>query len=224
MSLNYPGPLFPGGYSWEFLVGGSVPLRFSKSWPYFRPKYLFFYTRFQLRLTKSTPRSRAGLEEILLSSFRFRAQTKRFLKIHLEFAYYLFFLIHLELKWQLRSYTPVGPSKIISDSRPKWGNSVPFSDWIGPKPYPLGRHMPVRHILENTPWASFQRSAPRIIFRIECKEIQFKTSWYCYVYINASSLSSAPFICCCTFAQDVLTMRILIFLSIFPLASLPSGK
>ena len=151
MSLNSPGPPFPGGYSWEFLVGGSVPLRFSYSWPYFRPKYLICYTRFQLRLTKSTPRSRAGLEEILLSSFRFRAQTKRFLKIRLEFAYYLFFLIHLELKWQLRSYTPVGPSKIISDSRPKWGNSVPFSDWIGTKPYPLGLHMPVRLLLENTP-------------------------------------------------------------------------
>ena len=168
MSLNSPGPLFPGGYSWEFLVGGSVPLWFSYSWPYFRPKYLIFYTRFQLRPTKSTPRSRAGLEEILLSSLRFRAQTKRFLKIHLEFAYYLFFLIHLELKWQLRSYTPVGPSKIITDSRPKWGNSnTRFQTKTAQRPYPLGRHMPVRLLLENTPWASFQRPAPGIIFKIE---------------------------------------------------------
>ena len=35
----------PGGYCWEFLVGGAA--LFSKSWPYFRPKNVIFHTRFQ---------------------------------------------------------------------------------------------------------------------------------------------------------------------------------
>ena len=32
---------------------------------------------------------------------------------------------HLELKQQIRSYTPVVPSKTISDSRPKWAQCLP---------------------------------------------------------------------------------------------------
>ena len=39
---------------------------------------------------------------------------------HFEFAYFSFFLTHLELKRKLRSYTSVVPSKTIPDSRPKW--------------------------------------------------------------------------------------------------------
>ena len=35
----------PGGYCWEFLVGGAA--LFSKSWPYFRRKNVIFHTRFQ---------------------------------------------------------------------------------------------------------------------------------------------------------------------------------
>ena len=40
-----------GRYSWEFLVGYAA--RFSKSWPYFRPKNVIFHTRFQTRPLKS---------------------------------------------------------------------------------------------------------------------------------------------------------------------------
>ena len=36
-----------------------------------------------------------------------QSSTTRFLAIHFEFAYYPFFLIHLELKQQIRSYAPV---------------------------------------------------------------------------------------------------------------------
>lgn len=45
--------------------------------------------------------------------------------MHPEFTYYSFFLIHLDLKLQIRSYTPVVPSKTIADSRPKCVKSIP---------------------------------------------------------------------------------------------------
>ena len=47
----------------------------------------------------------------MLLLLRLERQQKRFLKIHFEFAYYSFLLIHLELKRQTRSYTPVFPQK-----------------------------------------------------------------------------------------------------------------
>ena len=49
--------------------------------------------------------------EIMLLLLRLERQQKRFLKIHFEFAYYSFLLVHLELKRQTRSYTPVFPQK-----------------------------------------------------------------------------------------------------------------
>ena len=36
------------------------------------------------------------------------------------------FLVHLELKWQIRLYTPVVPLKTIPGSRPKCAKSIPF--------------------------------------------------------------------------------------------------
>ena len=38
----------PGGYSREFFVGGRGAARYSKSWPYFRPKNVIFHTRYTL--------------------------------------------------------------------------------------------------------------------------------------------------------------------------------
>ena len=47
--------------------------------------------------------------------------------MHFKFAYFYFFLIHLELKRYtcIRSYAPVGPSKTIPDFRPKWAKCIP---------------------------------------------------------------------------------------------------
>ena len=44
------------------------------------------------------------------------------------------FLVHLELKWQIRLYTPVVPLKTIPGSRPKCAKSILFFswDWNGP--------------------------------------------------------------------------------------------
>ena len=50
---------------------------------------------------------------------------QKILQIHFEFAYFSFFLTHLQLKRWIRSYTPVILSKTISDSRPKWAKSIP---------------------------------------------------------------------------------------------------
>ena len=57
------------------------------------------------------PSSDLAEAEIMSLLLRLERQQKRFLKIHFEFAYYSFLLIHLELKRQTRSYTPVFPQK-----------------------------------------------------------------------------------------------------------------
>ena len=53
-----------------------------------------------------------------------RAQTKRILQTHFEFAYFSFFLPHLKLKRWIRSYTPVVPSKTIPNFRPKGAKCI----------------------------------------------------------------------------------------------------
>jgi len=108
------------------LGGGAA--RFSKSWPYFRPKSVIFHTRFRTKTLKSIPVFRPGLLDIVLSLLRWERQIKDFsLKIHFEFVYYSIFLsFHLELKQQIRSYTPVVPSKTIPDSRPKGVKTLLF--------------------------------------------------------------------------------------------------
>jgi len=65
--------------------------------------------------------------------FMFRLELK-----HFVFAYYSFFLIHLELKRQIRSYTPVVSPKTIPVSRPKrrknhtlWGDKYLYGLYKG---------------------------------------------------------------------------------------------
>ena len=58
--------------------------------------------------------------------------TKRFLNIHFEFVNYSFFLIYLELQRQIRSHTPVVPSKTTPDIQTKLGKGyTPLSDQYG---------------------------------------------------------------------------------------------
>ena len=61
--------------------------------------------------------------------------TKIFLKIHFEFAYYSFFLIHLELKRQTRSCTPVEDHTRIQTKTGKV--YTPVSDENGAKTIPF---------------------------------------------------------------------------------------
>ena len=120
----------PGDYSWEFL-GGCVT-QFSKSWPYFRPKSVIFHTRFQTRPLKPIPIARPGLWAEIMSSLL------RFFKMLAKFLHVSFFVIQLELKQQICSYTPVDPSNpyLIQDQN---GQRVySFSDWKGTKTIPFG--------------------------------------------------------------------------------------
>ena len=81
------------------------------------------------------PHPFSDLEEVIKRNIRclhktaviiaeIRTSTKRFLKIHLEFAYYTCLLIHLDLKLRTRSCKTVVPST-IPDSRPKQVKCVP---------------------------------------------------------------------------------------------------
>ena len=75
-----------------------------ETWPYFRPKENFnFHSYFQTWPLKFIPLGGNYAK---------------------EFAFFFFFLIHLELKRQIRSYTPVIPSKTIPNSKPKWAKCI----------------------------------------------------------------------------------------------------
>ena len=54
-----------------------------------------------------------------------RAQTKKILQIHFEFAYFLFLSYSFEMETINFSYIPVVPSKTIPDSRLKWAKCIP---------------------------------------------------------------------------------------------------
>ena len=76
---------------------------------------------------------------LLISSLLRLERQKRFLKIHFQFAYYSFFLIHLELKRQILIYTLVVPSRkprLIPDQNKQ--NLCTFSDQNGGKTIPFG--------------------------------------------------------------------------------------
>ena len=97
---------------------------FPKSWPYFRPKNVISTPVFSLG-SKIHSFFRRTWAEITSSLVRSERQQKKILKIHFEFAYFSRFLFHLDLKQQIRSYTPVVPSKAIPNFRPKWAKSLP---------------------------------------------------------------------------------------------------
>ena len=80
------GRLLPGGYSWIFLVGAVPPG--SPNPDVISDQKMSFFTSVL----------RPGLREIISSQLRLEQQQNRFLKIHFEFAYFSFFLTHLELK------------------------------------------------------------------------------------------------------------------------------
>ena len=70
-----------------------------------------------------------------------RAQTKTFRKIDFQFVYCSFFLNHLELKRQIRLYTPVVSSKIYNR----------LQTVTAQNPHPLGRHIPYMAFIMEYP-------------------------------------------------------------------------
>ena len=80
--------------------------------------------------------------------------------IHFEFVYYSFFLsIHLELKQQTRSHTPVDFSKTIPDSRRNGQNVNPFSDQNSAKTIPFGvAHTYIAYIMVYLPASGYNNA------------------------------------------------------------------
>ena len=116
--------------------------RFSKSWPYFRPKHGIFHTGFQTWPLKSILVFKPGgghktqhtclRRQIISSLLRWERQQKNiFLKIHFEFAYYGFISYPFRTNRQICSYTTVAPLKTIPDSRPKRAQKPLVTLWGG---------------------------------------------------------------------------------------------
>ena len=131
----------PRGVLLEMLAGG-VPPGSQNPDLISDKKNVIFRTRFQIWPLKSIPVFRPGSDhktqhkhwhetEIVSSS-----ATKRFLKIHFEFAYYTFFLIQLEF-WN--------DEHIVNHNRFQTKMSkvcTLFQTKTEQKPYPMGRQMP----------------------------------------------------------------------------------
>ena len=86
--------------------GWGCAARFSKSWPYFRPKTVIFLTRFQTSKIHTRFQTAWPLGRIYVI-MAYISTNKKFLQMHFEFAYFYFVHIRLELKRKIRSYTPV---------------------------------------------------------------------------------------------------------------------
>ena len=100
--------------------------------------------------------------------------------MHFEFAYFYFVLIHLELKRQLHSYTPVVPSKTTPDSRPKSAKCIPVFTPKRPKTLPFGAaHTYTAYIREHPPCPSsrvdrFLLTSPSQKLKRSWKGLQFR--------------------------------------------------
>ena len=130
----------PGNSSW------GCAARFFKFRPYFRPKKCNFLHPFSDQTSKIHIRFKTwSLGRNYVISTRLGKQKLGLglgliIQIHFEFAYFSFFLTYLKLKREIRSYTPVVPTKTIPDSRPKWAKCIqyPFPDQNGAKTLPDG--------------------------------------------------------------------------------------
>ena len=125
----------PGGILLEIL-GRGYAAWFSKSWPYFRPKNVIFHTSFQTWKWSQNATLQFYIKQKLLHHCWDKAVTKRFVKIHFDFAYCTFFLIHVELKRRTHPYTTTVPSYPIPDQNGQ--NLCTFSDQNGAETLPSG--------------------------------------------------------------------------------------
>ena len=122
-----------GGYSWGFVAGSRPVLQILTLFQ--TKKIVISHTRFQTWPLKSRSIFRPGVGRNYVIITYFRMPTRIFLKIHFEFAYYSFFLIHLELKRQTHSCTPVENHTRIQTKTGKV--YPPVSDQNGAKTIPF---------------------------------------------------------------------------------------
>ena len=128
---------WPGGGGGGVFLGicGREPPGSPNTDPISDQKIVISHTRFQTWPLKSRSIFRPGVGRNYVIITYFRMPTKIFLKIHFEFAYYSFFLIHLELKRQTRSCTPVENHTRIQTKTGKV--YTPVSDQNGAKTIPF---------------------------------------------------------------------------------------
>ena len=89
-----------------------------------------------------TPIFIPGLSQIISPLFRLEQEQKRFLKIHFEFAYFSFFLPHLELKQWIRLYILTSSLQNRTRFQTQMGKVYThFQTKTAQKPYPLGWHI-----------------------------------------------------------------------------------
>ena len=72
------------------------------------------------------------------SLLKLKRLKKDFLKFLCDFAYFSFLLTHLELKREIRLYTPVVPRKLFPIPDQNGQSLYPFSDQNGAKTLPFG--------------------------------------------------------------------------------------
>ena len=131
-----------GGYSQEFLVG--LCRSVLQILTLFQTNKCDFPLHFSDLASKIHARFQTWSLRNSVFITQIRTRAKRFLNIHFEFAYYSFFLIHLELKRQ--RLPSVARSKAIPYSRPKWAKCIPVfrparrknpTRWVGTYLYSL---------------------------------------------------------------------------------------
>ena len=88
----------PGGYSWEFVVRVPRPVLQILTLFQIKKKTFHFPCRFETWRLRSITVFRPGVGRNYVIITWIRRPTKRFLKILVEFAYYFFFMINMELK------------------------------------------------------------------------------------------------------------------------------
>ena len=123
----------PGGESTTGNSWWGCAARFSKSWPYFRPKNVIYHTRF---LTWPL-----GRNYVIITKLE---RKQKILQIHFELAYFSFFLTY--------SFG-IETIKTLIHARSSLENHTRFQTKMGKaytrfqtkttqKPYPIGRHIP----------------------------------------------------------------------------------
>ena len=120
--------------------------RFSKSWPYFRPKHVIFHTCFQTRPLTSIPVFRPGLQaEIMLSLLRLERQQKNALN---PFRIGTFLFLSYSFGIELINMFIHSRSSLENHTRfqTKMTNVYTYTRFqtkTAQKPNPMGQHIPI---------------------------------------------------------------------------------
>ena len=151
----------PGGGVLLGILGAGVPPGSPNPNPISDQKMSFSTPVFKPGLYNPYPFSDLASMKLCHQLLRLERKHRDFLKAISNSHITLFFLFYLELKRQIRLYTPVVPSKTIPDSRPKWVKStLVFRPERRKKtiPFNWGAHTYMAYIKEYSPPPRLPRS------------------------------------------------------------------